>query len=188
MLPNLFIQVVQAATETAGTHAEVENNLLAVLGIDWKIFIAQIVNFVIVLLVLWRFAYRPLVKILNERSKKIDQSLKDAAEIEKRLADVKNEQANLLASAQNQAQELIRQAEIEATAVKQKLLFETDQTVAAKLSDLTVSLEAEKNKMLKEVNNQIVGLVVKVVKQILPSVVSQEIDQTNIQSILKKEK
>ena len=46
--------------------------------IDWKLLIAQAVNFAIVVFALYKFAYKPLLKTMNERTAKIEQGLKDA--------------------------------------------------------------------------------------------------------------
>ena len=49
------------------------------LGIDWKIFLAQLVNFGIVFFVLKKFAFSPIQKLLKERQSKIEKGLDDAA-------------------------------------------------------------------------------------------------------------
>ena len=61
---------------------ESEAGILGNLGLDPGLFIAQLVNFLVVLLVLWRFAYRPLLKLLSERTEKIEGGLKMAKEME----------------------------------------------------------------------------------------------------------
>ena len=48
------------------------------LGIDWKIFLAQLVNFGIVFFVLKKFAFSPIQKLLKERQSKIEKGLNDA--------------------------------------------------------------------------------------------------------------
>ena len=52
-----------------------ENQLLSQLGIDWKLFLSQAVNFFILLLVLTFFVYKPLIKIVKERNKRIKEGL-----------------------------------------------------------------------------------------------------------------
>ena len=58
------------------------------LGIDVKLVIAQLVNFFILLYVLKRFAYKPVLKILEDRERKIEKGLKDAQSAEKRLHEM----------------------------------------------------------------------------------------------------
>ena len=52
--------------------------LITKLGIDWKFLIAQIVNFLVLLFVLYKFAYGPILAMLEKRQKKIEKGLKDA--------------------------------------------------------------------------------------------------------------
>jgi len=52
--------------------------LISTFHIEWQLIIAQLVNFAIVLFVLWKFAYNPILKTLNDRTKKIEKGVKDA--------------------------------------------------------------------------------------------------------------
>src|SRR3989339_692771 len=60
-----------------------ENELLFQLGINWKLFLSQVVNFFILLLVLTFFVYKPLIRIIKERSKKIKEGLEKAEKKQK---------------------------------------------------------------------------------------------------------
>src|SRR3989338_6525968 len=61
--------------------------LLTKLGIDYRLLIAQLINFVILLAVLYRFLYKPVLKLLHERSTKIEDGLKNAEAVEATLKD-----------------------------------------------------------------------------------------------------
>ncbi len=56
------------------------NDLFEQLGINWKLFLSQTVNFFILLFVLKVFVYKPLLAIIKERSKKIKEGLEKAEE------------------------------------------------------------------------------------------------------------
>ena len=49
------------------------SELFSKLGIDWKLLIAQIINFLVLLFVLYKFAYRPILSMLEKRTKKIEK-------------------------------------------------------------------------------------------------------------------
>jgi len=57
---------------------------LSSLGIDLKILLAQLVNFGILIFLLSKFLYKPVLKMLDQRKKKIAESIKKAEEIEKK--------------------------------------------------------------------------------------------------------
>ena len=67
-----------------------ENQLLSQLGIDWKLFLSQAVNFFILLVVLTFFVYKPLIKIIKQRNQKIKEGLDKAEEADVRLKEIDN--------------------------------------------------------------------------------------------------
>lgn len=97
------------------------NELLEQLGIDWKIFLGQIVNFFILLTVLWAFVYRPLIKIIKERNEKIKTGLQKAEEANVRLKEVDNIGKEKLKEAENQSIEIIKKTEQEAKDLEHNL-------------------------------------------------------------------
>ena len=59
--------------------------LIQTFHIDWKLLIAQLINFAIVLFVLWKFAIKPLSKTMDKRTNDIEKSIDDAKKIEENL-------------------------------------------------------------------------------------------------------
>ncbi|MBI4079598.1 MAG: F0F1 ATP synthase subunit B [Candidatus Levybacteria bacterium] len=79
-------------------------------GIDPILFIAQIVNFVIVLLVLKRFLYRPVLDMLKQREETINQGQKQAQEAQALLEKIQKEEQKVLQRAKEQAQKMLDDA------------------------------------------------------------------------------
>lgn len=109
--------------------------LLAKLGIDWRLLIAQIVNFTILLTVLTFFVYNPLLRLIDERRERIRKSMDDAEKIarhkedlklmrEKALKDIDQECGATLEKAKTDAEhmrtEIIKHAEMEAKNILKK--------------------------------------------------------------------
>ena len=65
--------------------------LIYALGIDGRILLAQLFNFAILVFILWRFAYKPVLNILEERRLKVEKSLDDAEAATKRLKQAEAE-------------------------------------------------------------------------------------------------
>src|SRR3989338_10806783 len=93
-------------------------NLIDTFHLDLKLFIAQVINFAIVLAVLYWFAFKPLVKIMAERSTKISKSLEDAKLIEQKLAQTKDEFNKTMAEAKKQANAILEKAQEQADVKK----------------------------------------------------------------------
>ena len=94
-----------------------EASFLEQFGIDWKLFLSQLVNFSLILIVLRAFVYKPVLKMLKERSEKIQEGLDKAKEAAVRLAEVdqiakekikeaNNESISIINTTQQKAKEL----------------------------------------------------------------------------------
>ncbi|MFI5205711.1 MAG: ATP synthase F0 subunit B, partial [Candidatus Paceibacterales bacterium] len=88
-------------------------------GIEPILLLAQIVNFLIILFVLKKFFYKPIVKMLEERKTKIKESMVNADLIETRLKETEQKSAAILESARKNAQELMEDAKSQAQIVAQ---------------------------------------------------------------------
>jgi len=80
------------------------------LGINLPVLLAQIVNFAILFVLLYVFAYKPVLKMLDQRSAKIKGSMEQAEAIRQRTAQTDEEIRKKLAEAQKEGQALLAQA------------------------------------------------------------------------------
>src|SRR3989338_4953323 len=119
---------------------------LANLGIDWKLFLAQAVNFLILLFILRRYAYRPMLEFLEKRSDRIEKGLKDA---------------------RHEAKALIEAAEISAKKRDAERLAETELKTKRFLEEARTKIEDEKKKSIAEVKQEIAEVVTVAVEKVL---------------------
>ena len=101
METQVVAEAAQAAESVGG---------IGVLGINGKIFLAQLVNFGLILLVLWRFAFKPIVARLEARSERIEKGLAEAKKAEDRLKQIESERGEILAIAQKDALQIVAKA------------------------------------------------------------------------------
>lgn len=179
-----FINTVWAATEAVAENPVTQQGLLSVLGIDWKLLIAQIINFTIVLLVLWRWVYKPLIKVLSERTKKIDASLKNAGEIETRLTQVKVEQEKILIAARQEAVIIIEEAQKNAIIEQQKIAVETKEQIEKQLTVAKDKLKQEKEQVLLDIKKVAADLIEAGVAKILAEKINIKADKKIIKNNL----
>jgi F-type H+-transporting ATPase subunit b len=81
--------------------------LFATFGLDWRLLLVQAINFGLLLVVLWRFLYRPVLRILDERRDKIAESVQKAEAADRRLADADSESKGIVASASKDAEQIV---------------------------------------------------------------------------------
>lgn len=158
---------------------------LANLGIDWRLFAAQAVNFLILLFVLRRYAYRPMLEFLEKRSERIEQGLKDAEVAQMKLAEMEIQEKKVLATARDEARIIISTAEVSAKKRDDLRLLETEAKTKRFLDEAMVKIEEEKKRMLLEVRQEIAEVVALSVEKILKEKIDGEEERKLIEQMVK---
>lgn len=133
-------------------------SIISTFHIDWKIIIAQAINFGVVFVVLYIFALKPLSKLMAERSEKIAKGIDDAKTNAATLEKTRAEYDEVLVKAKIEANKIFQDGKKEAETKKTLMLEEAKKEVATTIENGKKMLEAEKNKMMEEVKNEIVNL------------------------------
>ncbi len=161
---------------------------LANLGVDWKLFLAQAVNFLILLFVLRRFAYRPMLKFLEERTARIDQGLKDAESAHAKLKSVSEEEKKIMVAAREEARDILLQAEGAAKKRDALMLQETKGKIDKMIADADAHLADEKERLVREAKAELSSLVVTATERVLGKTVDAKIDTQLVEAALSKGK
>ena len=82
------------------------SELFSKLGIDWRLLVAQLANFLILLFVLRRFAYKPLLKLLEERKQRIADGLANAQKAKSNLEEAEKERQEIISTAKKEHRKL----------------------------------------------------------------------------------
>lgn len=160
--------------------------ILAKLGIDWRILVAQLVNFAVVLVVLHRFAYKPLLGVLEKREKTIEKSLEHAKDIEKRLKDTEERSRLLIEKAQREAVTLVEEASKLVEQKRNAALEKAKDDVSAVIADAKAKIASEKDMMLASAKDQLGELIVKAVRAIVDIGVDKEIPADLVAKVVTK--
>ena len=135
------------------------SELFPKLGIDWRLLIAQLINFLILLFVLRRFAYKPLLKLLDERRQKIADGLANAQKAKSNLEEAEKERWEIISTAKKGASEIISLAEAAAQKNREETLKEAKAGVEKIVTEARKQIDSEKSKMIGEIKSEISGLV-----------------------------
>jgi len=152
------------------------------LGIDWKLFLAQAVNFLILLFVLRRYAYQPMLDFLEKRTARIEQGLKDAQSAQVKLSEMEAKEKAILAEAHTEARNIIATAEESAKKRDSEREKETEAKVERLLEEATVKIREEKNTVMAEAKKEIGELIILSVEKIL----REKIDATKDENLIKE--
>ena len=141
--------------------------ILKSFGIQPTLLLAQIVNFLIILYLLKRFFYKPIVKILEDRKKRIEESLQNAQSIEERLQITEEETKKIIEQARANTQSLIDDAKNEARRITDEATSEGRKLIEAAKLEAKSQIEAQRIQMQRQLEKQTLNLVITVVRKIL---------------------
>ncbi len=155
-------------------------------GFNKSMFIAQVISFLLVALLLRAFAYKPILKMLEQRRQLIAQGLENADRIKSELSKTEAARQEILQQANTQALRLIEEARAAAARVQE---VETQKAIAAAEQIISKAREAAKldhAQMIAELKREIGQLVVRTTMQVTGKVLSVEdqhrlVDDTNRQ-------
>jgi F-type H+-transporting ATPase subunit b len=164
-------QLTETSAETA--HVE-ETGPIGALGLDWGIFLAQLVNFAIVLIVLKKFVFGPVVKRLEERTNKIDAGLKNAQDAQKRLAEIDALKEDTMTEAKKQSAAVLAEAKKDAEALRVQMIAKTKEEVGAVVAKGKEQLAAERESSIRELRGAVADLAVAAARKVLESEIDEK--------------
>ena len=145
------------------------DSIISTFHIDWKIIIAQAINFGMVFVVLYIFALKPLSKLMTERSEKIAKGINDAKTNAALLAETRAEYDAAIVKAKSEADKIFQDGKKEAENKKTSMLEEAKKEVAMVIENGKKTLEVEKTKMVEEAKKEIVNLAMLATRKLIES-------------------
>jgi len=140
-----------------------ENELLFQLGINWKLFLSQMFNFAVLFGVLTFLVYKPLMKVISDRTKKIEDGLQKAEEADTRLKEVDEISKTKIKEAEGKSIEIIK-----LTGQKAKLMEQDFQEKAeAKQKQMAIEIEKMQKKQKEQAEKAVFENAVNLVKDLL---------------------
>lgn len=148
--------------------------------------IAEIIAFVLMILILAKWVYPPVMRAAESREKQIEDGIKAAQESEKRLADVKAEVEKILDDARQQAREIMDRARKEASADAEDARNKGRRDAQAIADKARSDIEAERDRALQELRTQVGALVVAAAGKVLGQAIDERAHQRLIEESLAR--
>ena len=159
-------------------------DILTKLGINSTFFV-QLINFLILVFLLYKILYKPLFKTINERTERIKKGLDLTEKMEEEYKKIEDTRNEVVIKAQTEATKIITSAEEKAEIRAQKIIEETKKKGDEMIKDYQKSLEKEKEQLNEQINTKVYDSVKVVLKKILKS--DKELDKQFVNSIIEKE-
>lgn len=141
--------------------------LFSAFGIDWRLLIAQAINFAIVLVVLRVFLYKPVLAMLAKRQEIAAKSVEDAARATEMLASADGEASRRVIAAEKEAESIVSSAREAGTEEKARLLREAEARAVALSTDAETRAQEVALRLARESEKDITRLALLAAEKVL---------------------
>lgn len=155
-------------------------------GVQPILLAAQAVNFLILLWILNKFLYKPILKVLTERRRKIEDSLKNAEEIERKLAEANAKADEILAKTSREGQKIIDEANLQANQIIEDTKLSADSLSKKMLEEARAQIEVERENMRWELQKELSRLVIAIVQKVTGKMLNQKGQKALIEKTVKE--
>jgi len=140
-------------------------------GFDVKIFLSQVISFVLVALLLKQFAYKPILAVLEERRQRIAEGLLNAEKIKQQLAEAEQRYQEILAKGNAEAQRMIDEARASAGVIaerkQQEAIVAAEQILAKAREASALEHERSMSQLKRELGRLVIDTTAKVTGKVL---------------------
>src|SRR5213592_3247250 len=140
-------------------------------GWNWKLFLSQVISFCIVAFLLRRFAYKPILAVLEDRRRKIEEGQLNAEKIRKELAEAEKRYQEIVAKANADAQRMIDEARESSSHLaerkQQEAITAAEQILAKAKEAAALEHERQMQTLKRELGRLVIDTTAKVTGKVL---------------------
>jgi len=159
--------------------------ILAEFGVQPILLAAQVVNFLILLFLLKKFLYGPILKVLQKRKDVIAESLKNAREIEERLKKLELEEEKRILKASEESQKILKEASDLRVVLLEEAKKEAEGVARKIAQEEQGRQQMERDRMMQEIQENLAELVAKGLKIVAGKALSEKDKRELVDKSLK---
>jgi len=160
-------------------------SFLGKIGIDFKLLIAQIINFLVLLWLLKIFLYKPLLKNLKERAKYAKEIEEGKKEIKRREEEMIKKEKEIIQKAKEKAKEIIEEGKEISEEEKERILTRAEEEMKKILRAAREKAEIEVKKIKAKEKEEILKKSIEILQKILSDSLTLELHRKYIQEIIQ---
>jgi len=167
----------------AAESADDSNPLLV---LDPGLFVWTILSFLLLMFLLSKFAWKPLLKMLNEREEKIKTAIEKAENAEKKLETLNEQGEKILSDARSESQKLLLSTKETAQNLKEEIEREAKQKATSIIDQARVQIQAEKNQVLSEIKNELSSFSIMIAEKLIKKNINKDDNMKLINESIEK--
>ena len=156
--------------------------------LDPGLFVWTILTFLLLLFVLAKFAWKPLLKMLNDREELIRSSLEDAEKAKKKLERLNAEGETIINQARSEAQSILSEGKAAAAKLKDETLDVAKEQAKKIASEAEKQINIEKEKAIAEIKSEVVNLSMSIAEKLINKNISPKDNKALIDESLSNVK
>lgn len=156
------------------------------LGINLGYLISQIVNFTLLAVLLYFVAYKPILRMLDERSARIQKGLADAEAASKRAEEMEQEFERRMGEARKQGQEIVAQATQMSEKARQEILDKARDEAVAQIAKAKDEISRERDAAMADLRKQVAELSVAISEKVLGETLDEQRQRRLIAQFLEE--
>ncbi len=154
------------------------------LGLNVPTLIAQIINFVILLVILILFAYKPVIKMFDERARKIKESVDEVQKVKEQAAQAEGEFKKKIEAASKEGQEVIARAMRTGEEARQRAQQEAKQEAQVLVEKARSEIQRERNEAIGELRQEFADLTIVAAEKVIGKSLDKEAHRQIIDKVL----
>ena len=159
---------------------------LAGLGFSLPNLLAQVVNFVILFVLLYLVAYKPIMRLLDERSRKIKESMEQTEEIKEQAARAEEETKRRIEAASQEGQEVIARAVRTGEEVRQQAQQGAREEAKVLIARARVEIQRERDEAIDELRREFADLTIRAAEKVIDRSLDKEAHRQLIEKTLEE--
>jgi F-type H+-transporting ATPase subunit b len=156
------------------------------LGINLSTLLAQIINFVLLLGLLYLVAYKPIMRMFDERSRKVKESMEQTEYIKEKAAQVEEESKKRIEEASKEGQEVVARAVRTGEEARQKAQQEAKQDAEALIVRARMEIQRERDETIDELRKQVADLTILAAGKVIERSLDKEEHRQLIDTVLEE--
>jgi F-type H+-transporting ATPase subunit b len=156
------------------------------LGISLPTFLAQVVNFVILLVILSLLVYKPILKMLDDRPRKIKESLDEAQKVKDQSAQAEQEFQKKLDAASKEGQDVIAKAMRTGEEARQRAQQEAKQEAQVLVEKARAEIQRERNEVIGELRQEFADTAIVAAEKVVGKSLDKETHRQIIDKVLEE--
>jgi F-type H+-transporting ATPase subunit b len=162
------------------------DQILKDFGVQPLLLGAQIVNFLVLLFILNKVLYKPVLKILQQRKDTIAQSLKNAEEIEQKLLQTEEDREKKLEEAGKEARKILEEATATAGVIIKEAHVKAGLDIEEMLKKGQESIKFEQEKMHQEMREELADIVVAALEKVTGKTINKTDQKRMVEDTIKR--